>query len=365
MTGALSRRRLLGRVLNPASDEVVLRQGLAALDAQDWRGLTLASLHCCVAPAFSAALEARQFASLMPQEDREALAAARQLHQQMAERYIALAVALTRDLAEIGIEPVFLKGMSHLLLAEDAAARTRMVLDIDALVPADRVIEAWHFLVNRGYREMNPRNETLEQFNARSCHLPRLATPCGNVAVELHRSYFAGDESLLPAAEIMASAQPIIHSGLAMKVPSANHRLTIALAHCALRQMTLSIPVAQLRDGCDVATSLARDGADPAFARAAFERAGAGGAFNWSAGLMERVFGVRLIPRMHRPPPTARLKSVVMEHICASWNPQWRINRAKGVIRLLTYFQNPAYYHAKLHRIFERRVMRKKPDTLQ
>ena len=364
MTGALARRRLLGRVLNPASDEAVLRQGLAALDAQDWRSLTMASLHCCVAPAFFAALEARQFASLMPQEDHDALAAARQLHQQMAERHIAQAVTLTRDLAEIGVEPVFLKGMAQLLLAEDAAARTRMVLDIDALVPADRVIEAWRLLVARGYREMHPRHDTLERTNIRNHHLPRLAMPCGTMAVELHRSFFAGDESLLPAVDILASAETVTHCGLAMKVPTANHRLTIALAHCALRQMTLTLPLAQLRDGCDVATSLARDGADSDFARAAFERAGAEGAFNWCAGLMERVFGVRLTPRTHHIPSTARLKSTMVEHICASWNPEWRINRLKRITILLTCIQNPPLIRTILPIVIERRLRRKNPDTL-
>jgi len=356
MTGAVARRRLLGHTLNPASDEAALGQSLASLDAQDWRILTMASLECCVAPAFSAALETRRFTALVPQEDRDALAAARDLHRQMAARYIDRSVDLARDLAEIGIEPVFLKGMAQLLLAEDAAARTRMVLDIDVLVPPDRVFDAWRFLVARGYREVKPRKDTLERINGRNHHLPRLATPCGKVAVELHRSFFAGDESLLPAAEILASARSVIHFGLAMKVPTADHRLTLALAHCALRQMPLIMPVAQLRDGCDVATSLACDGADPAFARHAFAQAGAEGAFDWSAGLMERVFGVRLMPRTYRPPATARLKSALIERMCVSWNPQWRINRFRMMTILLVSLQSPSRFPAIVRNFIERKV---------
>ena len=104
-------------------------------------------------PTLDQALRDQGLLSDVPAEVRDYLEAVHGLNGERNRKIAAQVVEITAALNAIGIEPVLLKGVAHLLadLYGDPAAR--VIGDIDLLVSAERIADAVGALAAIGYRE--------------------------------------------------------------------------------------------------------------------------------------------------------------------------------------------------------------------
>jgi hypothetical protein len=151
------------------------------------------------------------------------------LNRQRNERLLNEAVELAAILNEIGVVPVFLKGAAHLLSGLYPDAAHRVMVDLDALVPADRLSDCAARLRGREYDLL-----TDADFSGHH-HYPPLGRPGTLAAVELH------DEPLdvlcrrlLPPEAVLGSAVVFERGGAKLAVPSGRCRLIHAIAHAQL-----------------------------------------------------------------------------------------------------------------------------------
>lgn len=102
------------------------------------------------------------------------------------------ALSMQRELLRIhkllqaaGIDQLFLKG-AYLVPFAYPELGLRPMRDLDVLVPRDRALEAFRTLVSAGYSTDGESSAHPEAFLTQMKHLPRLISPDGRVAVEVH-----------------------------------------------------------------------------------------------------------------------------------------------------------------------------------
>jgi hypothetical protein len=223
-------------------------QALAAPDF-DPMALGLAADREFLGPALHAALVAQGLADKLDPEFRDWLTL---LHTENDRRNQMIATQCREIglvLHRIGITAAVLKGASWLFDDAPDAASDRMMLDIDLLVPRDRLHDAVAALLHARYREVP---EALAE--AGHFHHPPLQPPSGGVLVELHRD-LGWQRNVLPAAEVLAAATPVA-PGLAL--PRADHRILHAVLHGWVQDADWIGGIVHLRDLLDLARLIER-----------------------------------------------------------------------------------------------------------
>ncbi len=148
-------------------------------------------------------------------------------------RHAALEAELARLVAflnERGIEPLLFKGAAELWREPAELHGRRWMMDLDVLLPAPAVDEAWRALCARGYREIEVLDASARRMTQTEKHAPSLVGP-GGVTVELHRSL--GDAPL-PAAGAAArerAAAPESHPSLRAWQLTASWKVVQYVAH--------------------------------------------------------------------------------------------------------------------------------------
>jgi hypothetical protein len=135
-----------------------------------------------------------------------------------------VAIDLIGGLNRLGIVPLVLKGGCQLFDPPGGHAGTRVMVDLDLLVPRGRDHEAFAFLVDRGYVP-EPGLDV-----ARHHHWPKATDPMHGVVVEIHKApWYGGDMAATEA--LFAAAVPSAATDVDCLLPCTRHRLLTSAIH--------------------------------------------------------------------------------------------------------------------------------------
>ena len=140
-------------------------------------------------------------------------------------------IELVRWLNERGIEPLLIKGAAELFDGIDKPQGQRWMMDIDIVIPEDRVKSVWEELVKDfGYGLLY--NMEFDWSSARWHHAPGLISPSG-VSIELHRSITAnGNPFLKKIAKVdKERINELADLGLEANQLSPSNKLILAISH--------------------------------------------------------------------------------------------------------------------------------------
>lgn len=136
-----------------------------------------------------------------------------------------------RRLHDAGIPVVYMKGFAnaHLLYASPDA---RIAGDLDALVEAPDVPRVVALLKSAGFR-FRVGDGARWGFVATSSYIPFVSAD-GGCNLDLHTAPDSDPlDRALSAAQVFAESRPMVVDGLALRAPSAEHALVIALSNIA------------------------------------------------------------------------------------------------------------------------------------
>jgi len=197
-------------------------------------------------------------------------------------------------LAEAGIPALPIKGLHGLLAGWWADPAARLMVDVDVLVPEDRIGDAARVATALGYRDLG----TLDPEGIAAHQWPALGRPDHQGSLELHSAALVlRHAALMPSAELFAGAHPLDLDGHAVPVPNATHAMVLTLAHAQLQDDDARLLRLPLRALTDVAALVARgvtDAVDWEDVRARFARHRATPALAGFAIALEELFDTAL-----------------------------------------------------------------------
>ena len=184
-----------------------------------------------ITPALWVALRMKRLTGELPADLRNYLD---DLHQLNVERNTHLQKQLleaVQQLNHIDITPVLLKGALHLVTDIYGDLGTRIMSDIDLLVPGEDTKRCMEALQELGY-ETN--TEKLDDYPEHHHHCPPLSRPGSYSDIEIHRKLMDGHADILSAKDALELAEPLVFHGLSMKVLSPTHRTLHNIMHSQL-----------------------------------------------------------------------------------------------------------------------------------
>ena len=131
------------------------------------------------------------------------------------------------QLNEIGIEPVLLKGAIRLVDGLYRDPGSRVMRDLDLLVPCERLSDAVARLASVGYSFTQDAAELPEQHR----HVPPLARDCDAAVIEIHADLLSERREFCEAEEVLAHARPVDLDGTRVRVPHTAHQLAHLIGH--------------------------------------------------------------------------------------------------------------------------------------
>ncbi len=192
-----------------------------------------------VTPALWVALENRQLTEQAPADVGDYLCELHHLNTTRNARLRAQAMEIVRRLNAIGIEPLLLKGAAGLFVETFGDPGSRVMADLDLLVPRSVAQDCWDTLHAAGY---GPIRDSRDRLDAglhpidydHHHHLRPLHRPGDYATVEIHRAaLLKAHIRLLPDAMLWNNAEPVREADIAMSVPAPTHRVLHSLVHCA------------------------------------------------------------------------------------------------------------------------------------
>jgi hypothetical protein len=116
---------------------------------RDWRALVALSSETLTIGTLADALLDAPLSSEIPEEIRELLIEVRERARQRNEHLKAQFLELLPALNSVGVEPIVMRGMARLI--SDPSEESRLLSDIDLLVPGERLDECSKALTDLGY----------------------------------------------------------------------------------------------------------------------------------------------------------------------------------------------------------------------
>jgi len=223
-----------------AENTAVLQRGIA--QQTSWHNvIALANAHF-LTPALWVALEHRRCTSCLPKEIQEYLSELYRLNAARNEKLRVQVIEAARALNAIAISPVLLKGTASLFDQTYDDPGTRMMTDIDLLVPEERARECCKTLQELGY-DSHPSDEP--KFKTHH-HLPPLFRVGDYAAIEIHKSIVGpartgrvlgarlteGDAERI-TDQVRECALPLKREAVSMSVPINTHRVLHLILHSA------------------------------------------------------------------------------------------------------------------------------------
>ncbi len=206
-----------------------------------WKTVLGVADYNLVSPALWTALRDRGLADSLPSEVRDYL---REIHRLNASRNQHLreqVIDAICTLNSIDVKPVLFKGAASLFAKTYDDPGSRVMADLDVLVPHENAEECWNLLQASGYRQKEM-DFDFAQFH----HLTPLFRPGEYATIEIHRDVLSPVRTgrLLPTRLTREDvdhisyitrkeAQAFRERGAKMSVPSQTHRILHVILHSA------------------------------------------------------------------------------------------------------------------------------------
>ena len=143
ITGCLSVRS------DPDLDEM-LRSAIVS-GRLEWQIILDIANNQKIAPTFWVALRKRRLIEYLPSEARDCLFKYHLLNALRNKGLTEQAIEVVRQLNTIGIEPILLKGSASLFVKTFEDPGSRVMVDLDILVPKQSAEDCWNALLSMGY----------------------------------------------------------------------------------------------------------------------------------------------------------------------------------------------------------------------
>jgi hypothetical protein len=230
MSRAIAFRLLCGCLSQDLTDprRAELRE-IARSNAFDWTTFVELASSQLVAPGLLAMARDNRLADVLPGDVAGYFEGMATLNRQRNEAILQEIAGLASVLNAVSVVPVLMKGGAHLVSGLYADPGHRIMVDLDLLVPADRIDDCAAALRPLGYEALWDNGYPAHH------HYPPLGRNGGPVSVELHAAALDDPFSrLLPADEMLLSASAMQVRGARIAVPSPQARLIQAIAHAQL-----------------------------------------------------------------------------------------------------------------------------------
>lgn len=196
----------------------------------DWTiVMELADAHL-VTPALWVAIRRRGLAGRLPSNVRDYLWKIHLLSALRNRRLKDQAIAVVRVLNSIGIEPVLLKGGASLFDNTFGDPSSRVMADLDMLVPREKAEHCWSVLRRNGYEPIGGGYDY-----SRHHHLMPLLHPKDEGTIEIHREALPSSAAtIMPSTLMWTCAQSVRVSGVLFQLPDPTTRILHNVLHAAL-----------------------------------------------------------------------------------------------------------------------------------
>jgi hypothetical protein len=270
----------------------LLEREAPSLKGRHWESIVAVSNDHHVAPALGWCLLRR---SGIPPSVRDYFETVHALSRERNEAILAALRRVVAALNAIGVEPVALKGVAH-LLDQLYPPGVRLVGDADLLVRDGPAAAAC--LTASGF-------VTLEtDLKETHHHLPMMQDPISGLVIELHtRVEYEAEEGILPVAWFLEQTRLVPFDGLKVRIPDATRMAGHCIVHAQLHDYGFLRRRLELRQLLDLAMLRARYGPtiDWRELDGAFAKAGRGEALAAYLSLNAALFDQELLPLVCRP----------------------------------------------------------------
>lgn len=202
-----------------------------------------------IAPALWTALRNRGLVEHLPFKVRDDLFKLHLLNTLRNKGLREQAIEAVRQLNSIGVEPILLKGGVSLFVETFDSPGSRVMADLDILVPKEAAEDCWNGLLTLGYCPIEDNPHFHIDYRHRHHHLRPLYRPDGYGMIEIHRDALPNSAArILPTSTIWEQSEPVINPlGPTISVPSPTHRVLHNLLHSDLINQTYASGKISLR----------------------------------------------------------------------------------------------------------------------
>lgn len=202
----------------------------------DWPTILAITNANKIAPTLWVALRKRKLVEYLPNEIRQHLFNIYLLNLLKNRDFIEQTIEVVRLLNSVGIKPILLKGSVSLFVKTFDDPGSRMMVDLDILVPKKSAEECWNTLGVLGYLPIEDRPDLSIDYQGTHHHLRPLYHQRKYGTIELHKDALPTSAArILPTRLIWERAEAIINqSGIVMSAPSPTHRVLHNLLHSDL-----------------------------------------------------------------------------------------------------------------------------------
>jgi len=272
---------------------------LAQSDAISWETFVALASESLVAPLLHQAARDNGISDIFPSDVADYFDGMATLNRQRNDRILAQAIEIGVLLNNLDVVPVYLKGAAHLLAGLYQDSGNRIMVDLDILVPEDRLQDCVAALRQDGYEVLWDNGFPAHQ------HYPPMGHPERTAAVELHVAALDYPyERLLKTGEIIGSAVRVPCGGPELAVPSLQARVIHVIAHAQLSDHDYLYGRLALRDFVDYAWLYhsSRNDIDWSDICRRFTAARAGTALSYHVNAAQRLLGLPVPDEIHVGP---------------------------------------------------------------
>ncbi len=193
-----------------------------------------------IGPALWTALRRRGLVEYLPSKVRDDLFKLHLLNTLRNKGFRKQVIEAIRQLNSMGVEPMLLKGGASLFVETFDDPGSRVMVDLDILVPKKSAEECWNVLFTVGYLPIEDNPHFDVDYQGRHHHLRPLFRPGEYGTIEIHRDALPNSAArILSTPMIWEQSEPVANqSDLAMRVPSPTHRVLHNLLHSDLINQT-------------------------------------------------------------------------------------------------------------------------------
>lgn len=232
--------RLICQVLAPRDNSKELEQALSA--SPDWPAVIKLASEQLVLPAFCQALRDKNLFQTLPTDMQDYFDAIQELSAERSHTFLAELTLICRELNAKGIVPVILKGGAALLDTIYSDPLTRIMSDLDLLIPPAQHANSVRILHTLGYYE----HRVKEADDYHDYH-PLLKKNCP-VVVELHHTVTDADYvHILPTTEVLRDSQQQAVDNNAARILSPTHRMIHNIVHTQMQDSGYALRSINLR----------------------------------------------------------------------------------------------------------------------